>query len=551
MQTGVLIKLSPSEGKRLPLPSWVLTHLIPKPLEFGGCIQVRENNYMLRSGRYLSLVALLFCSVIAASSSAKDDFDSFLREQEYGVFRVESEFRTYKEKEDREFASFLKSRWRDFEAREGKARMLEPEPTVVPQFRPDPLPKSGKPLAVDVPTPTPTPLAKPPGLSGGAIPEPPLQTQIQKKPVASFDGLNFAFYGNELRIPFDAQWKSYVIRAGDKPSAMSEFWTMMSSSRHEPTFKMMAQTRQTLGLDDWAYLNLWREFTQTLEPQRSSEQNLLLWFFLVKSGFDVRMAYFGDTIYLLIATQQQIYESPQVVLDGRFYYPLLAENFGVGMRSFYTYEANYPGKLNAVKLDSIGTRFAKLVRANRTLAFKFNDKPVSVSAPYNAAVIPYFNRVPPMDFSVYFKSDASEPLKQELLPELKRQTAKMSEADAVQFLLTLVQFSFEYKTTLQQFGRDKAFFVDDVLYFPYSDCKARAVVFAWLVRNVLGHQVVGLHYPNHLTTAVALKGNNPEWVTIQYRGHRYVYADPTFVGAPVGRQQREYRGVNPISVIEM
>ncbi len=467
---------------------------------------------MIRHSIFSALLALMLLSD-AANANPKDDFESFLRQQEQGVAGMQSDFRAYKDSQDEAFANFLKGQWRDLDARQGRPRMSAPEPTVAPRFGPQVL--------------------NPPDLPVVRTEKPVQPTVIAPQVTAPVraDNLGVAFYGNDLQIPFAAQWRAYRLPAGERPQAISAFWTLMGTSAYEPTFAAMGKARLMLALDDWAYLNLWRDYVQALQPARASEQNLMLWFFLVKSGFDVRMAYAGDDIYLLVAVQQQVYESPQIILDGKTYYPLLADNFGVGMRSFYTYEASYPGALRKVNLGSIRIGFAKVLRASRTLSFKFNDRPVTLTAPYNAAVIPYFNRVPPMDFSVYFNSDASDPLRAEWLPELKRQTAKMSETDAVQFLLTMVQFSFDYKTTLQQFGRDKAFFVDDALYFPYSDCKARAVLFAWLVRNVLGLQVVGLHYPNHLTTAVELKGSHADWVTVEHRGRRYV-VDPEISAKP-------------------
>ena len=82
-------------------------------------------------------------------------------------------------------------------------------------------------------------------------------------------------------------------------------------------------------------------------------------------------------------------------------------------------------------------------------------------------------------------------------------------------------------------ARDRAFFPAESLYYPYCDCEDRSILFAHLVRDLLGLEVVLLYYPGHLASAVCL--NQPvhgDFLTVC--GKRYVVCDPTYIGAPVG-----------------
>ena len=65
-----------------------------------------------------------------------------------------------------------------------------------------------------------------------------------------------------------------------------------------------------------------------------------------------------------------------------------------------------------------------------------------------------------------------------------------------------MQTAFDYKTDGDQFGYEKPFFVDELFYYPYSDCEDRAVLYSYLVRTLMGLDVVLLEYPNHMATAV-------------------------------------------------
>jgi hypothetical protein len=158
---------------------------------------------------------------------------------------------------------------------------------------------------------------------------------------------------------------------------------------------------------------------------------------------------------------------------------------------------------------------------------------------------------PQTEFELYFDTDGSSLVRHGLLNELRKYTASMNEEEKVDFLLAFVQKSFAYKTDNEQFGRERYFFVEESLHFPYNDCEDRSVLFSWLVRELAGVKVVGLLYPGHMTTAVALKQMKPDFSTIGYRGIQYVIADPTYIGASVGTAMPSYARLKPSRVVEI
>ena len=100
----------------------------------------------------------------------------------------------------------------------------------------------------------------------------------------------------------------------------------------------------------------------------------------------------------------------------------------------------------------------------------------------------------------------------------------MTELEAVNFLLRLVQTAFDYKTDQDQFDREKYMIPDEIFFYEYSDCDDRSIFFATIVRDILGLDVVGLRYSRHLAVAVAFSsivegdfhmsdGKNIWWLT--------------------------------------
>ena len=484
-------------------------------------------------------MAGLFCLPLY-SVLAQDDFETYRRQQMEGAQQVKSEFREYKEKQDREFANFLKGQWSEFQTSQGKVLIKEPEPKHAPVAPPPPPAPGVKPVVVaPIFTPIIAPVAPPP---------PPPQT----KPVTTgANELDLVFFGNPVKFAYDPKWKAYRLTGGAKPETMSDFWTQMSGSQYEQTIQAVKNARQELKLDDWGYVTLWRDVVRALQPDRKSEQNLLLWFFLVKSGYDVRLGYYDNDVFLFVAIKQQVYSTKYTKVNYQTYYAALAEDHGNSIRAFYSYKSDYPTKLNALDLQSASTGFTKSVTAQRELAFDYKGQTIRFNVPYDRRLIEYFESFPPIDFELYFDTDSSAILRHGLLPQLRKYTSTMGEEESVNFLLSFVQHAFAYKTDIDQFGYQKCFFIEESIYFPYNDCKDRSVIFAWLVHELLGVKVVGLLYPGHMTTAVELKQVTEGQSSIVYQGKRFVIADPTYIGASVGMPMPFYAKLQPSRIVDI
>lgn len=487
----------------------------------------------------VALLAGASCSPLG-QLLAQDEFASYRQQQRQVVQQAQSEFRVYKEQQDKEFAGFLKTQWAEFETFQGKVRVKEPKPKQMPVA----------PVIAHTP-PAPAPLVQPiPVAPVKPAPLAPQLLPLQSLPLAANE-MELLFFGNAVRLGFDAQWKSYRLSGGAKPEAFSDFWTQMSGSRYEATIQAVNTARQALKLDDWGYVTLWREVVRELQPERKSEQNLLLWFFLIKSGYDVRLGYYGSDVHLFVAIKQPVYSTKYTKVLHQTYYAALAADRGNGIRAFYSYNSAYPGKLSALDIHSAATGFTKTLPMQRALTFDYQGKTISFSVPYDRRLVDYVATFPQSEFELYFDTDSSPLLREGLLAELRRYTATMEQEEAVNFLLAFVQKAFAYKTDDEQFGYEKYFFIEESLYYPYNDCEDRSVLFAWLVRELVGIPVVGVLYPGHMTTAVELGQIKDGFFTVEYHNRRLVIADPTYIGASVGMAMPSYAKYKPKRMVEI
>ena len=121
----------------------------------------------------------------------------------------------------------------------------------------------------------------------------------------------------------------------------------------------------------------------------------------------------------------------------------------------------------------------------------------------------------------------------------------MNEVNAVNLLLRFVQTAFDYKTDQDQFNREKYMTPEETLFYSYSDCDDRAILFTILVKDLLGLEVVGLRYSQHLATAVSFNNESVEGDYHYSDGKKFIVADPTYINATVGLTMPKYSTEKP------
>ncbi len=105
-------------------------------------------------------------------------------------------------------------------------------------------------------------------------------------------------------------------------------------------------------------------------------------------------------------------------------------------------------------------------------------------------LISYYKSIPQCDYSVYANAAVAPASREIVLAALRPAIAGKSETEAAALLLDYVQHAFEYATDGDQFGYEKPFFVEELYYYPKCDCEDRSVFYRFLVRELLGLDVV-------------------------------------------------------------
>lgn len=170
-----------------------------------------------------------------------------------------------------------------------------------------------------------------------------------------------------------------------------------------------------------------------------------------------------------------------------------------------------------------------------------NGVKVTIDVP--KTLIDFYRTYPQCDYSVYFNATINNKVSSELLNTLSSYIKGKSEIEAANILINFVQTGFQYATDNEQFGYEKPFFVEELFYYPYCDCEDRSILYSYLIKNLLGLDVVLLDYPNHIATAVRFNENiNGDYVIVN--GQKYTVCDPTYIGANIGMTMPTYKNVS-------
>lgn len=326
---------------------------------------------------------------------------------------------------------------------------------------------------------------------------------------------------------------------GLNENAIADAYEALCNSDYKPLLADCAQIRKDLRLNDWGVFTLVRQVADTY-CGTANESIVMQQFLLNEMGYKARMARKAteDKMMLFVATDCSIYAHPYITLNGQNYYNLSGNN---EQCQFYMCQKDSPKAKNSVGMQLKEAPLFPGTVVSSTHQAKGSAARVAVDVP--KALMDFYKDYPQCDYSVYFNAPVNAAMENRILSSLAPLVQGRNEADAANILINFVQTAFQYQTDGQQFGYEKPFFVEELFYYPYSDCEDRAMLFSYLVRKLLGLDVVLLDYPEHIATAVRFNGNvSGDYLMVN--GRKYIVCDPTYIGASIGMTMPRYKTVS-------
>lgn len=278
---------------------------------------------------------------------------------------------------------------------------------------------------------------------------------------------------------------------------------------------------------------------------KHNETRLLKTYILTQSGYDAKCARTSSGLVVLLSIEETIYQKTYLTIDGTKYY-IIDEPAGSD-KQYYTFSQKFSdeSKSCSVRIEEEFVVNRDMTTTKTLMSKRYPS--LTVDASVDKSLMELYNRYPRCKWDVYAKAPMSSELSAKILPTLRAEIAGKSETEAADMILNFVQTAFEYKTDGEYFGYERSLFVDETFYYPYSDCEDRSILYANLMQNLLGLDVVLLYYPNHLATAVRFNSDyKGDYVMVSNK--KYTICDPTYIGANIGNAMPQYKST-PAEVI--
>ncbi len=478
---------------------------------------------------------LLACCLAGSNLSAQtfeewkkqrqQEMQQFKEERQQQIQRLADEFNQYVEQRDREYADYLKERWRQFEVFQGLEPPDEPKPDEAPVFEEPERPEPPAPLPVippaleEIPAVIPTPVM--PRVT---------KTEPEKFPknTAEID-----FYGFPVVFDYDKKMKE-KLAAEVNEDAISKYFETLSNTGYNQLLEQLFDYSDQMSLNDWGYYMLLKNVAGNIAGMSNNTSEMLTWFLLIRSGYKAKAAFYENDVFVLLPISNQVYGKNFFTFDNVKYYMMEGDLLNV-----FTYENDFPDAQKALDLNLYEAIALGDASSSKKYDFVYQDQAHPVDISYNSNAISFYKDYPLADIKVYFDAAVSPEAKFSLANNFIPLVQGKTPAEAADLLLHFVQTAFDYKTDQEQFGYEKFFFAEEVFYYPYCDCEDRSVLLAYLVKSLLGLEVIGLNYPGHMATAICFEDDVPGDY-INWQGKKYVVADPTYIGAPLGLTMPRY-----------
>ena len=532
--------------------------------------------------RILSVFILIIFFSNYFSLKAQDDFEKWLKKDQESYNKFLSE-------EDKQFLDFLKNNWSQFKLNDANKGDVKPKPEKPPVFTPTPdtkdpleqfenkIPEAGKKPTKKVSKPdrekkpeiteqNKEPENKPAEpskeitkqTSPEVKPAPIKKPEVEVKPVPikhpevvppDYERINY--FGEEVALP---KLKNIEpIASGNISNELiSNYWIKLSNSGFKDVLKRALEIKENLILNDWGYYLLLSDIASETFPGNLNSQNMLVWFLLNKSGYKARIVRTETSIFLSIPSKSTFYGVSFVNgADASEKSYLFAVNNGQAIpKQFYSYKKDHPEATKYIDLNLPKIPRLTSLPMKKELSFNYLGVTYKVETEYDKGVVDYFEYYPTTELKVYFKAALSPKIESSMVKSLAEIIKDKPEPVAANMILRFVQTAFDYETDQQNFGREKPLFKDEIVHYKYSDCEDRAILFSYLIEELLGLKVIGLDYPGHVCTAVKFK-SNIKGDTITYKNNSYLICDPTYIGSYIGMCMPAYKNKNVENFIEL
>ena len=369
----------------------------------------------------------------------------------------------------------------------------------------------------------------------------------------------FNFYGTPMQVRWGNADKFKLANISNKELANA--YRKFSTLEYRNLLHDCLALRKEYHLCDWAYFKMLETMAVAACGKGTNEAVFLQGLLYGQSGYMMRFAIDNQKkLHLLCRMIGGAYDCSPYSIDDKIFF--LFDGTKPGTLS-YCPQAHKGEQAMSLEINEIPL-LAKNLSDERIIQSR--NGTIEVKSRMNKNLINFFNDYPTSykdnnfmtRWAFYANAPVSDEIRNGVYPQLREKIKNLPPLAAVNLLLNWVQplpeydakkqenhnISFPYGSDNDIWGTDRAFFAEETMYYPYSDCEDHAILFSHLVRDLLGLDVILVYYPKHLGTAVYFDTSaGATGDAIEVNGKKYMVADPTSRGK-VGTTMYQFRDTN-------
>lgn len=280
-------------------------------------------------------------------------------------------------------------------------------------------------------------------------------------------------------------------------------------------------------LNDWLYFDFIKRSIKKLFPNQSElTQELCCWVILSESGFDTRLTYLNNQVFIYALTFDEIFEVPTIEVGGQTFANLSSAYAGHSKQQdlyLLDFRPQEHGGSFSFILEELPLLEPKL--SSRQIEFIYDRQRYTLDVTIDETLIFLMNSYPGISEYAYMKVPPSTQLASTLLPSLRKMLAGRPKYEQLEMLVAFTRSAFSYQDDLDYFGFSKPMIAEELFYYDSSDCEDRCALFYLLVKELLHLPMAIIAYNDHITIGVAFEENIGDY--IEYNGRTFYICDPT------------------------
>jgi len=311
-------------------------------------------------------------------------------------------------------------------------------------------------------------------------------------------------------------------------NSIADFYKKMEPVPYQTFLENLKTYKSKFQLNDWLFYELIRASIKEVYRGKSDlQKELTNWFFLTKAGYNTRLTFIDNYIFVNVHSKDDIFETPMIETDGKTFINLSSIHQKIKTNRTHLkmldLVPNPNGKIFSFDLKKL-PRLKSMVK-HRNLSFKWENREFDIDVKFDLNLINIMEHYPLFNETKYILTPLSELAATSLLPQIRNIIKNKSERNALEIIATFTRSAFQYKDDQDYFGRNKPMIGDELFHYPYSDCEDRSALFYYLVDELLHLPMIVVAYEDHLTIAVATTKSIGK--PIYFENKNYFICDPT------------------------